>query len=253
MTWLWGHRVSVLVLALFVAAGFGLRACHDLAGTRAASARAEEEAALRAAGLTVERDAVQGELARAASDAKELRGQLEAARRADPGVRVVEVIRWRTRPEAAGGAPRDPAPAGGGAAVPPVQPATGVPAGVGCLLVAGDLGEVRVVEAQLQGDAGARVVVGSAEAWRVDPGPPTRLFGGPLRTPVELAVVEPERRPPRWGAGAAAFAGPGGWAVGPAIALPPLRLWGWQAEVVVGAGAGPSGAWQAGATGIVRW
>jgi hypothetical protein len=96
------------------------------------------------------------------------------------------------------------------------------------------------------------VVVGAAEAWRLGPGPPARLFGGPLRAPVEEALVEAAPRLPRWGAGLAAFAGRDGWAVGPALALPPLRLWGFQGEAVLGAGAGPGGAWQVGATAVVR-
>ena len=239
----------LLVLAAIVAAWSWNRASR----LSDSLTRAEEAAGFRSAGLEVERDAARRDLARAAAEAVELREQLDRARQADPGVRVVEVVRWRTRPEAAGGPPRDAAPADGGAggAVAPATP--GATAGAGCLLAAGDLGEVRVVEAQLRGSAGSRVVVGSAEAWRLEPGPPARLFGGPLRAPVEQAVVEAERPLPRWGAGVAVYAGRDGWAAGPAVALPPLRLWGLQGEAVVGAGAGPTGAWQAGATAIVRW
>jgi len=221
---------------------------------RGALARQVEEERLRGAGLTTEAEAGRGALKQAEREAVELRDQLEAARRAVPGVRVVEVLRWRTRPDVASGTPRDPAaPQGGGAAAPPVQPSSGGPAGAGCLLAPGDIGEVRVVEAQLAGKAGARAIVGSAEAWRIEPGPPTRLFGGPLRAPAELALVEAERRPPAWGAGLMVAASRDSVGAGPVLLLPPVRVWGVQGEALAGCAAGVRGLTACVATAGVRW
>jgi len=107
-----------------------------------------------------------------------------------------------------------------------------------------------VEAAGLRTRSGNLVVVGAAEAWRVSPTPPARLFGGPLKLEVSTAA---EGRAAGWGAGALAVAGRSGWAVGPAVSPPPLTFLGLQLEVLVGAGVGPAGDWSAGAVGLVRW
>ncbi len=249
--WLLPIGAAIIVLLLIAAWNRASRRGEEVD-------RAREQLKLERAGLVVEVETKSRDLEAAARESQDLRTQLEAAKKAAPGIRVVEVVRWKTKPGVAGGAPREQAPAEG-AAAPPVQPSSGGPAGVGCLLMPGDTGEVRVSEAQLEGRAGSKVFIAAAEAWRLTP-TETRLFGGSIWTPVPgqeeegrpVALVERQAPLPRWGAGLAAYGGPQGWAAGPALAFPPLRVWGFQGELVAGAGAGPSGTWQGGVTAIVR-
>lgn len=208
-------------------------------GSRAATLRRDlEQERLRAAGLQVAEESKRVDLER---EVGTLRSQLEEARKVEPGIRVVEVVKWRT-----GATPSE-----GGAVAPPVQPTPGGPAGEGCLLPAGSVGEVRVEEARLVGPAGARVLVGRAEAWRLEPAPAARLFGGQLRA--DVALAERGARPPSWAAGLVLTAGRTGWGVGPALSPPPLQVLGLQGELVAGAGLGPGGEWQLALAGLVRW
>ena len=232
--WLRPWIVPLVALAVVGALAWSWNREH---AARVAMARTVEEAKAEAARLGVVQQATSRDLSAALASAQELQGQLADARRALGDVKPVEVIKWRTAPAAADGSPR---PAPGGGSPPP------------CLLAAGDSGEVRVSEARLMGPSGARVLIASAEAWRLTP-TASRLFGGPVSTPVPMAITEAVPAPPRWGAGVYVGAARDGWTVGPAVAFPPLRLWGLSVEATAGAGLGPTGAIQAGGTGVVRW
>jgi hypothetical protein len=105
----------------------------------------------------------------------------------------------------------------------------------------------------LDGPGGARLVVGAASAYRVTPEPRARLFGGPFRAALSEASSVATPGAPGWGAGVYVGLSRDGWAAGPALALPPVRLWGLQGEVVVGAGLGSNGVWAGSGTALVRW
>ncbi len=173
---------------------------------------------------------------------EELARALEQARRAAPGARPVATARTSTGAVVAGGTPRAPEERGPAAAPP-------------CLLAPGDQGEVRVDQVVLETRAGNRLLVGTAAAWRMSPAPATRLFGGPFQAALSNIAMEapPQVAGPRWGAGVWLGVGRDGWAAGPALALPQARLGPLSLEAVIGAGLGPTGTWQGGATGIARW
>lgn len=224
---------------------------------QAEAARLAQEARLRAEGLLVVEQAkakgLEAEAERLAGQNAELAAELERARAAAPGAKVSGTISARTGPRPASGEPRpgpafyrcEPGPAG-----PAAPPAEEPPA---CLLAEGDLGEVVVNQVELETKDGARVVAGAAQAWRTHPWPPTRLFGGGFQAQLSAAKGEQERAAPGWGAGVWLGVGREGWAAGPAVAVPPVRLGPVQLELVVGAGLGSGGVWQGGASGIVRW
>jgi hypothetical protein len=253
----WSPVVGVAVLALVLV-------CKLDAGRRAADRAAQlaEAEELRQAGLVVaaERDArgMRAALGAAVKTSEDLAAELERVKRAAKGARPSVVFSGSTGPVVAGGAPR-PNP---GQEAPPTQgqdhPQAGAadregascPVSPACLLAAGDQGEVRVDEVILETKAGNVVLAGAASCWRLEPAPAARLFGGPLRGSLSVAKPRPEAG---WGAGVWTGVGREGWAAGPALALPPARLWRLQVEAVVGGGLGPSGAWQGGASAVGRW
>jgi len=240
--WLW--PAATLLVMVFLALAW-----NRAHGRGEQLARQVEAERLRAAGLAAEAEAKGAALEAAVQQQADLRGQLADARRAVPGVRVVEVVKWRTRPDVAAGAPREPPPQG--TPSPPAGDGSIAPEGA-CLLAAGDTGEVRVSEAQLRGPAGSRVVIASAEAWRLTP-TSSRLFGGPIQTPVEQAIVEAERPLPRWGAGLMVAATRDRVGAGPVVMAPPLRVWGVQGEASAGCAAGVGGFTACVAAAGVRW
>jgi hypothetical protein len=125
-----------------------------------------------------------------------------------------------------------------------------------CVLATGDKGELRLAGVVWETRADNLVPVLEAEAWRLEPAPATRSLGGLLRPDLSRLQVAAPRAPPPdagWGGGVIAWAGRDGWAAGPAVALPPLRLWRLQLEVLAGAGAAPSGTWGAGGSAVARW
>jgi hypothetical protein len=245
--------LALVVCLLLVSAWNGQRRA------RGAAERAAEAAELRAAGLAVAADLTARQLrARVAeleAGSADLKAELERVRHASPGARPVGTVSATTGPVPAGGPTRPPWPCAPVAPcpvtpdAPPVDPGP-PPALQACLLAAGDTGEVRVLGAALATRAGNLVVVGAAEAWRLDPGPPARLFGGPLQVKVSR---EAPVGTPGWGVGVVALAGRSGWAAGPAISPPPLSFWGLQLEALAGAGVGPGGEWAATGIGLVRW
>ena len=175
-----------------------------------------------------------------AADNADLADALKKAEKAAKGARPIVVVHASTGPVSAAGAARPPPPPPGGEVPAPAA---------GCLLATGDQGEIRAESVLLQTKAGNLVFVGTASAWRVEPGPPARLFGGQLMA--KVAAEAPER-PAGWGFGLAVTAGREGWMVGPVAASPPVRLWRYQGELSVGAAAGPGGEWGGVATAVVR-
>lgn len=240
----WGVVVLAGVVVLLLVGAWNR--ARTAAGELARHLEAEQ---LRAAGLEVaaERDRADlwDEANRASAESEDLRRALAEARTIAQGERPVLVARCSTGPRPAAGAerPADPPPAAPGAAAPPAT---------ACLLAVGDQGEVQVDEVVLETRGGNRVLVGAASAWRVAPDR-ARLFGGSFSADLgELAVAAPPR-PPGWGAGIWSGVSRDGWAVGPAVAAPPLRLWTIQLEAILGGGLGPGGGWQGGGSAVLRW
>lgn len=240
----WGVVVlaGVVVLLLVVA-------WNRERGARGELARHLEAEQLRAAGLEVaaERDRADlwDEANRASAESEDLRRALAEARAASHGERPVLVARCSTGPRPAAGAARP-------ATSPPPAPGSEAPAPPACLLAAGDQGEVQVDEVVLETRAGNLVLVGAASAWRAAPDR-ARLFGGPFRADLgEVAGAAPPR-PAGWGVGVWSGVSRDGWAVGPAVAAPPLRLWTLQLEAILGGGLGPGGGWQGGGSAVLRW
>ncbi len=235
--WRWTPVIAVALLAAVLVQRLdaGRRAEHE-------ARRLAEAAELEAQGQIVaslrSRAELQASARRLAAENADLAEALKTAQRAAPGARPVMVVEASTGPVPAAGAARPSPPSGG----PAPAPAT-------CLLAAGDRGEVRVDSVLLQTRAGNLVFVGAASAWRLEPGPPARLFGGQLTA--KVAAEAPER-PAGWGFGAAVIAGRAGWMVGPTAASPPLRLWRYQGEAQIGALAGPGGEWAGTASFVVR-
>jgi hypothetical protein len=182
---------------------------------------------------------------------EELAAEVTRLKGAVPSARVGRVGGGRAGPTQAKGTPSVPPPPDIGHPTPSPAP---------CLLSEGDLGEVRLEEAELVGEAGTRAVVATASAWRMEPAPETRLFGGVVRWDLAAALppakastspTAPEKE--RWGAGLWSSLGSRGWLLGPAVGLPAVRLGPLQLEVLIGLGGGPSGTWASSTTGIARW
>jgi hypothetical protein len=228
---------------------------HAWNGERSARSKAEksaEAAELRAKGVEVAAEVtaagLRSRVATLEGESADLRAEVQRVKAAAPGAKVVGVVTGTTG-HLAVITPEAPPAATGGAAPPSLQPAPGVLGDGGCLLHTGDSGEIKVSTVALETKAGNLVVVGAAEAWKAAPGPPARLFGGPLRLDVGREV------PPAsagWGGGLGGWAGRTGWLAGPAVAPPPWKFWSHQVEVVGGAGFGPSGDWLVAATVVVR-
>jgi hypothetical protein len=237
----WFPALAILLVAAWLA--WKLNAGRE---SEATARRLAEEQLARANDLVVveqgKRRDVEADAKRLAAGNADLAAELVRARKALPGARVMGAASSSTGALPAAGAPR-PGPACPEA--PAAQPA--------CLLAVGDEGEIRVDQVVLDGPGGARLVVGAASAYRVTPEPRAKLFGGPFRAAVSEASAEAPAAPPGWGAGLYVGLSRDGWAAGPALALPPVRVLGLQLEAVAGAGLGSSGVWAGSGTAVVRW
>jgi hypothetical protein len=250
---------AVLVLAALAVTwklDQGRRAAERARAAEAELARVAEAEKLEAQQLLVAERVRTGELEAGAKELLErhaaLAADVERLRRASPGARPVVTVDLRTGPVAVSPGPR--AQEGAAAAQrhdPLAADGAGAPS---CVLYEGDQGEVRVAGVVFETKAGNRVPILSLEAWRL--APEALLFGGPVRADLSrlsTLAPEPPEREAGWGGGVVALGTGQGWAVGPLVAAPPLRLWRVQVEAAGGAAAGPSGTWGAVATAIGRW
>lgn len=241
--WLLPAAALVVCLLLALAANLARHRGEDLA-------RQAEAARLDREGLLRERDAAAAEL-RAARDRAaripEIEADLARLRAIAGRTTTTDVLHARTRP----GRVQIPAtPHEGGAAPSPAppSPSNGALAGEGRVLVLTETSELSVEVDSLteQTRAGNRVVVGAASCW-LEPGPELpiqprhMLYRGAFSAPLSSALGAPEERVPRWGAGVVAIAGPKSVGAGPALLLPPVRVWGIQGEGTAGCAAGSGG------------
>lgn len=249
----WALPLLLMLVAMVLA--WRLQAGREAAVT---ARRLAEEAQLRAEGFLVVEQAktrdLEREARRLAGENLDLAAELARARAAAPGARVVGTVSASTGPRTAGGAPRP-----GPACPPPEGPPPAqiipriIPAPPACVLAAGDTGEIRVDQVALETREGAQLLVGAASVWRLDPAPQTKLLSGGFQATLSTAKKEAPPQTLRWGGGLYLGLSREGWAIGPAVALPPARLLGMQGEVVLGWGVGPNGAWQGGGAALVRW
>ena len=248
----WLALVAALVVGGFVLAGYLNRQ-----RTRVAAAERRAEAAeLRAQGLQVAHDATQKELDAVREASAVLAAELDRIKHASPGAEVVATATGSSGwiplwpPAPTNSAPDSPpapvvnAPASPGAT--PTQPARR------CMVFEGEMLEVRVAGAALETRGGNAVVTGTAAVWLQPVGglAPAQLFEVPLSLDVKMKAPP---SPPGWGAGAIALAGRWGWAVGPAVSAPPLRVLGLDVTATGGVGVGPNGEWAGALLGLVRW
>jgi hypothetical protein len=262
--WWFVPAVALVVVALLA------HAWNEQRLAARAAVRLAEAAELRAKGFGAAIEVKEAQLRERIASEAGLKAEVERLKKASPGARPVAVVSGTTGPVAAGGTPRpswpcspaapcrltapekSEAPPGGASAEPPHDAAPGMnlaPTTPVCLLAEGDTGEVRGTAAAMRTRPGNLVVVGTAEAWRILPAPATRLFRGRLE--LDVSAVGPPRAL-GWGVGLYVGISRDGWAAGPALALPPVRWRGWQADVSVGAGVGPGGAWQGAGTAVLR-
>lgn len=257
-----GAWVTAAALGAIAALAIAALWTHDHRALDAAL-REAREGQLRLQGLVVqgqEREASLDRRARQAeADDADLRAEVARLKVAAPEARVVGVVRAVTaparvgplaaRPAASKPATRPPLPP----AVAPASPACPGPATPpSCALAEGDSGEIRVNEVTLETREGARAIAGAASAWRLTPGPPVRLFGGPFSARLTEAASAVVAREARWGGGPWVGLGGSGVALGAAVAAPPWHFLGLRLELSMGAGIARSGQAQASAQLVVR-
>jgi hypothetical protein len=248
-SWWFVPALALVVVALLAAAWNGQRLAAR------AAVRLAEAADLRAKGFGAAVEVKEAQLKERIASAAGLKAEVERLKKASPGSRPVVVASGTTGPLVAAGAARpgnDGAPSAGA----PVEPAHDAPPDVSphltppvCLLAVGDAVELRANAAALRTPAGNLVVVGTAEAWRLQPAPAARLFGGPLK--LDISALPPPSSL-GWGVGLMASASRSGWAAGPMLSPPPWVVLGYQVEALAGAGIGPSGDWSAVLAALVR-
>jgi hypothetical protein len=236
-SWWFVPAIALVVVALLVSAWDGKRNAAALAERRA------EAAELAAKGITVAREASERELKARLAAAKglstDLAGEVARLEAASPGARPVAVFSGST-----GALPAAPQPK------PPAVTSASEPASATvCLFRSTDKGSIFLSGTTMETQAGNRVMLAVAEAYRVEPEPRIKLFGGPLKLDISVAA------PPRslgWGVGLMASASRSGWAVGPMLSPPPWVVLGVQLEALAAAGIGPTGDWAATAAILAR-
>jgi hypothetical protein len=191
--------------------------------------RVAEAEALEAQGQIVEaraeRDELEARLAEVSGRSAELAQALERARKAAPTARVVRVTEASTGSVAVQGDP----PPGLGSAV--IEDGTGAqrPDAQGdsqspCLLRRGDRGAIWIREATLETAAGNKILVGAAEAWRLEPGPASRLFAGQFEsTLTDSRMVSPTASGDGWPTWQVVAVGIGSALVGGLVAAAVVR------------------------------
>ena len=237
------------LILLAVVVGGGVWYVNKLRNQGNEAAQDRDRLALELAGASavheVTAKTLRAEVTRLTDTAAGLQAEIDKVRGAMPGAVVVGTASGST-----GGVTVGPA-AGIPVAGSPPASAAGTPSPVcpACALRVGDQVELKVYGVALQGDSGAVAVAATAQAWRVGE-PPTLLAEGPLR--LDVKMKDPGELP-GWGAGAVIVGGRSGYWVGPLLSPPPIRLWGLEASLLVGAGVGGGGEWGGLAGGLLRW
>lgn len=244
--WPWIVRGLVLLAVLLLVAA--LNSAHTAKGQLSKELERER---IEKAGLLAEREVSkkemkqrEGELLMANADLEVEVHRLKDVLGEKP--KVVEVVKWKTKVVEVPSQPADVP----GRDCPPPGP-DGKPS-KDILLVEGDKGHVEVAEITYGTKAGNRIILGKGFCYRDEPSP-ALLFSSVVEAPVSTAFTPSTPDEPRWGAGAFVGFAKGGWALGPKVLFPPLRVWGIRGEADAGLGIGPSGEY-IGQVGIgVRW
>jgi len=222
---------------------------------RAGEAERERDTAnLEAAGANAAHDATRKQLKeeaeRLAKENAGLQAEIERAKGALPGAKPAGTAHGGT-----GGISVLPVPP----SVPPITPPGTVPGAPGappgpaacppCVLLPSDRLDIRVAGVALQGDSGAVGLAATAQVWRLG-SPDALLAEGPLKLDVQMKAPA---ELPGWGAGVLVVGGKFGWTIGPLVSPPPMRLWGMEASLLMGAGLGSGGEWTGAAGALLRW
>ena len=229
-----GIGAAVLFAVLFA------RSCNRADSAEAELKRERDSANLRDAGMPPEVaenakavaekvEELKRESAAFKAALEDAQAKLKAAGEKPP--KVVEVVRYVTKPGSAGGtapdaAPRPQAPGGGmeggGEAREPG------PGASSCLVSPGDTMQIQVSEATLETRAGNRIITGSAACRRLLPKPETTIYEAPIAMNLTQATIleqpgAPQARP--WIAGlVGSYGGSGKWGVGPSVGYGGSRM-----------------------------
>jgi hypothetical protein len=239
----WILRGAALLLILLLV--YSWNQANNL---KAAITKELEREKLEKAGLLAERDATkkemkdrEGELLMANAD---LEIEVDRLKNVAGKVKVIEVVKWQTKEVEVRVPVEVP-----GRDCPKAEPGKPAPK---ILLVEGDKGRIDVAEITYETKADNHVIVGKAACYRTTPSE-LKLFESVISAPVSVAVKPQDDPKKRWGAGLYFGFSKDGWALGPAVALPPFEVWKVQLEVTPGIGLSPNGTFQGGASGLVRW
>jgi hypothetical protein len=237
----WIYRgISIIIIGVLVWSWWDARSSKEALGKELEKERIEK------AELLAEKNASKKELTQREKEL--LMGnadlEVEVARLKDvlgTKPKVVEIIKWQTAPAQAN-------PATDGRTCPPV-PEGGQPMGV--LFAEGDTGHAEAIEMTYETKENNHVIVGKVTCMRDTP-TPFILFTSVLKAPLSSALALPEAPLPSWGFGGYLGFSGNGAALGPALALPPLRVFSTQLEVTAGVGIGAKLSFQGGLTAILR-
>ncbi len=202
------------------------RSCNRADSLEVQLNREKEKEKLADAGVSAIGTVGQKEIDRAVEEEKkrnallaaaleEAKGEIKAATGKPP--KIVEVIRYRTKPSGVTGAP---------AGEDPSSPSPAVP----CLVPAGATMAIDVTGLRLETSAGNVVVVGTAACLRVTPPPETKVYEGEIDGSTirgaKLAGKEEKKdiAPRRWIAGIVGSTDGAQWGVGPSLGYAGDRL-----------------------------
>ena len=250
--WIVAVVASVLAVGVLVwALNRGRTSARELA-------RVNEERRLEAVGLNVAHqvasDALMQDLMGEATASAALAEELARIQAAAPGAKPIASAHGSTPwkpvgPAASVSAPPHPSASGADAPAPPVPASTCPP----CRLWVGDEVRVRAGGAALETKAGNYVVGAVASVWRRpagDAGEGEKLHEEKLDLEVKVPV---QGAGPGWGVGVVVVGGRSGYWLGPLFSPPPIRLWGMEASLLLGAGVGGGGEWGGLGGGLLRW
>jgi hypothetical protein len=249
-TWLktWGPWIfRGLVLLLIVGMAY---AWNESRKAKAALSQELERQKLVNAGLTVELESRQWELAAAEKKIFENdeafaaeKAKLEEALGKKP--KVITVVKWRTKevpvlPPGTNEPPREC----------PKPDATGKTPEI--ILLGGDTGHAEISEVTYETPNNNHVFVATASCWRDTP-TPRLLWSSAVSGPAPVALREKEELKFGWGAGINVSATSEKLGVGPSILFPPLEVFNLQLDTSAGAAFGLQGFVSFTANAGLRW